>query len=63
MQRRLAAVLAQLNREEEAREEAKLYLAGNPHFRISRWVETHPYRDLDMRDRFLEGLRKAGLPE
>jgi adenylate cyclase len=61
--RLLAAALAQLDRQEEAREEAKLYLAGNPHFRISHWVETHPYRDLAMRDRFLEGLRKAGLPE
>ena len=39
--RLLAAALAQLGRLEEAREEAKLYLAGNPHFRISHWVETH----------------------
>ena len=61
--RLLAAALAQLGQLEEAREEAKLYLARNPQFRISHWFETHPYRDLAVRDRFLEGLRKAGLPE
>ena len=55
--------MAQLGRLEEAREEAKLYLAANPHFRISHWVESQPYRDMAMRDRLLEGLRKAGLPE
>ena len=59
----LAAALAQLGRLEEAREEARLYLAMNPHFRIGYWVETQPFRDLAMRDRFVEGYRKAGLPE
>ena len=61
--RLLAAALAQLGQLEEAREEAKLYLARTPQFRISHWFETQPYRDLAMRDRVLEGLRKAGLPE
>jgi tetratricopeptide (TPR) repeat protein len=59
----LAAALAQLSRLEEAREEGRLYLARNPHFRISYWVETQPFRDLATRDRFVEGYRKAGLPE
>ncbi len=59
----LAAALAQLGRLEEAREAAKLYLAGNPHFRISHWLETMPYRDIATRDRLVEGMRKAGLPE
>ena len=59
----LASILAQVGRLEEAREEAKLYLARNPHFKISHWVESQPYRDLALRDRYLEGLRKAGLPE
>ena len=59
----LAAALAQLGQLEEAREEAKLYLSRNPHFRISHWVETMPYRDMATRDRFVEGYRKAGLPE
>ena len=59
----LAAALAQLGRLEEAREEGRLYLARNPYFRISYWVETQPFRDLATRDRFVEGYRKAGLPE
>jgi TolB-like protein/cytochrome c-type biogenesis protein CcmH/NrfG len=59
----LAAALAQLGRLDEAREEARLFLVRNPHFRIGYWVETQPFRDLAMRDRFVEGYRKAGLPE
>jgi tetratricopeptide (TPR) repeat protein len=59
----LAAALAQLDRLEEAREEARLYVARNPHFRISYWIETQPFRDLATRDRFVEGYRKAGLPD
>jgi TolB-like protein len=59
----LAAALAQLGRLDEAREEGKLYLARNPHFRISNWVETQPFRDIATRDRVAEGVRKAGLPE
>jgi adenylate cyclase len=59
----LAAALAQLGRLEEARESAKLYLAGNPNFRISHWVETSPFRDIFTRDRFVDGMHKAGLPQ
>ncbi|TIQ33112.1 MAG: tetratricopeptide repeat protein [Mesorhizobium sp.] len=59
----LASILAVLGRLEEAREEAKLYIATNPHFKISHWVESQPYRDLALRDMYLEGLRKAGFPE
>jgi TolB-like protein/class 3 adenylate cyclase len=61
--RLLSAALTQLGLLEEARKEAKLYLATIPHFRISHWVETQPYRDMAVRDRLLEDLRKAGLPE
>jgi len=35
----------------------------NPYFRISYWGETQPFRDLATRARFVEGYRKAGLPE
>jgi len=59
----LAAALAQLGRPEEAREEAKLFLAANPHFRISHWLERMPIRDVAARDRLVEGYRKADLPE
>jgi len=61
--RLLAAALAQVGRLDEAREEGRLFLAMNPHFRISYWVETQPFRDMATRDRFVEGYRKAGLPE
>ncbi|MER9623309.1 adenylate/guanylate cyclase domain-containing protein [Mesorhizobium sp. M0222] len=60
---KLASILALLGRLEEAREEATLYLATNPHFRISHWVESQPYRDLALRDMYVEGLRTAGFPE
>jgi hypothetical protein len=59
----LAAALAQLGRLDEAREEAELYMSQNPHFRISFWVQSQPFRDLATRDRFVEGYRQAGLPE
>jgi TolB-like protein/class 3 adenylate cyclase len=59
----LAAALAQLGRVEEAHEEAKLFLAANPHFRISHWLEAMPYRDITTRDRVAEAMRKVGLPE
>ena len=61
--RMLAAALAQIGQPEEARDEASLYLAVNPHSRISNWIETEPYRDSATRDRIVEALRKAGLPE
>jgi TolB-like protein len=59
----LAAALAMLGRSDEARQEARLYLSGNPKFTIRHWMESQPFRDLATRDRFVEGYRKAGLPE
>ena len=59
----LAAALAELGRHEEAREEGRMFMAANPHFTIKHWVETQPFRDLGVRDRFVEAYRKAGLPE
>jgi TolB-like protein len=59
----LASILARLGRFQEAREEATLYLATNPHFKISHWVKSQPYRDLALRDMYVEGLHKAGFPE
>jgi TolB-like protein len=59
----LAASLAQLGLLEEAREEVALFLISNPHFTIRHWVETQPIRDDATRDHFVEGFRKAGLPE
>lgn len=59
----LAASLAQAGRRDEARREAELFLVSNPHFRISHWVATQPIRDMATREHFVEGYRKAGLPE
>jgi adenylate cyclase len=59
----LAAALAQLGRLREAREEGKLYLMGDREFTIGNWVEAMPFRDTATQDRFVDGLRKAGLPE
>ncbi len=59
----LAAALAELGRLEEAREEGRMFMAANPHFTIKHWIETQPFRDLDMRDRFVQAYRLAGLPE
>jgi tetratricopeptide (TPR) repeat protein len=59
----LAATLAQLGRLDEARREAELFMIHNPHFKISQWVATRPFRDEAVREHFVDGYRKAGLPE
>jgi TolB-like protein len=59
----LAACLAQLERTDEAHQEAALFMASNPLFTIGRWAETQPFRDEAMREHFVDGYRKAGLPE
>ncbi|MGO7367771.1 adenylate/guanylate cyclase domain-containing protein [Rhizobium ruizarguesonis] len=59
----LAATLAQLGHLEEARREAELFLIAHPHFTIGHWLSSQPLRDASVRDRFVDGFRKAGLPE
>ncbi|WP_149761464.1 winged helix-turn-helix domain-containing tetratricopeptide repeat protein [Neomesorhizobium albiziae] len=59
----LAASLAQLGRLDEARAEAELFLVGNPDFTIHHWAETEPFRDAPTLMHFVDGFRKAGLPE
>jgi len=59
----LAAALALQGRIDEAHDEARLFMAANPHFSIRHWAETQPFRDLAMRDYFIEAYRKAGLPD
>ncbi len=59
----LAASLAQAGQLEEARREADMFLLTSPHFTISHWVATQPFRDDEARDHFVDGYRKAGLPE
>jgi TolB-like protein/class 3 adenylate cyclase/Tfp pilus assembly protein PilF len=62
-QRILAAALAQLGRFLEAREAARRFLAAYPHFSTAAWAKTQPFRDASALKHFVEGYRKAGLPE
>lgn len=59
----LAASLAQLGQLDEARAEAELFLVGNPDFSIRHWATMEPFRDDVLRERFVDGFRRAGLPE
>ncbi|MBP0582006.1 winged helix-turn-helix domain-containing protein [Labrys sp. LIt4] len=59
----LAASLAQLGRLDEARAEVDLFLVGNPDFTLRHWAEMEPFRDAATLQHFLDGCRKAGLPE
>jgi TolB-like protein len=58
----LAAALAQLGRMDEARSEARAFLASAPSFTIGEWGRNRPFnRDTD-RQHFVDGYLKAGLP-
>ena len=59
----LAASLAQLGRMDEARREAEFFMISNPHFTISYWAATQPSRDKATLEHFVEGFRRAGLPD
>jgi TolB-like protein len=59
----LAASLAQLGRLDDSHAEAELFLVGNPDFTIRHWAATEPFRDAATLEHFVEGYRKAGLPE
>lgn len=59
----LAASLAQLGRFDEARAEVEMFLVANPHFTTRYWVMTEPLRDTATLEHFVDGFRKAGLPE
>ena len=61
--RLLAANYAHLGMMGQARAAAGEVMRLHPNFRISRWRHRPPYRDADLLERFIEGLRKAGLPD
>jgi TolB-like protein/class 3 adenylate cyclase len=61
--RTLAASLAQLGRLDEARYEATMFMASSPHFTIGNWIESQPFRGQAACQHFVDGYRKAGLPE
>jgi adenylate cyclase len=59
----LAAALAALGRVPEAREEAKLFLSTSPHWRISKWIESQPFRNPKDSQPWIDAYRLAGLPD
>ncbi len=59
----LAAALAVLGRASEAREEARLFLSTSPHWRISKWVESQPFKNQKDAQAWIDGYRLAGLPD
>ena len=61
--RLLAANLSHLGMVSEARAEAEEILRLYPEFRISVWSDRTPYREAAVLERFVEGLRRAGLPD
>jgi TolB-like protein len=61
--RTLAASLAQLGRLDEARQEADLFMASRPNFTIRHWASSVPFASEAACAHFVDGYRKAGLPE
>ena len=61
--RMMTAALAHLGRLPEAQKHALLLLERYPNFSISRWARVPPYKNPEKIQRFMHGLRLAGLPE
>jgi adenylate cyclase len=61
--RLLAANLAHMGRLDEARAQAEEILRLYPGFSLSAWSERPPYRHKEDLAFFMEGLRRAGLPD
>jgi len=57
----LASCYAELGREEEARAAAAEVLRINPNFSLEVWRQMIPFKDPAELERYLAGLRKAGL--
>jgi TolB-like protein len=60
--RLLSANYAHLGLMDKARAEAREVIRLHPEFTINRWRKRLPYRDSVIIERYVEGLRKAGLP-
>jgi adenylate cyclase len=62
-QRLLAVNYSHLGMMREAQAAAREVIRLHPQFTIAQWRERPPYRDRLVLERYVEGLRKAGLPE
>jgi tetratricopeptide (TPR) repeat protein len=59
----LAASYISLNRTKEAHEAVKEVLRINPNFSVEYYANMLPFKNQETTDKFVEALRKAGLPE
>jgi len=59
----LAACYIYLNRTEEAQKAAEEVLRIDPNFSLEYHAKTMPYKRQETGDRFIEALRKAGIPD
>jgi adenylate cyclase len=57
----LAATYSMMGREEEARAEAAEVLRLNPKFSVDMYAKRLTFKDQSVTDKFIDGLRKAGL--
>lgn len=60
--RLLAATYAHLGRLDEAHSEAAEFIKIAPSFSIGEWAKTEPYTEPNELERYVSGLRMAGLP-
>lgn len=61
--RLLAANLAHLGRLSDAKREAEAVIKLHPGFTVQHWATRPPYRARAVMERFMEGMRRAGLPD
>ncbi len=59
----LAVILSELGRKEEAQTHMAEVLRHSPHASMKVQRERYPFKDQAVLERYLEALRKAGLPE
>jgi len=59
----LAVCYVKLNRQEDAHAEAAEVLRINPKFSVERYVINLRFKDQAAKQRYINGMRKAGLPE
>jgi len=59
----LAASYSSLNRTEEAHKAVKEVLRIDPNFSLEYYALAVPYKHQETTDKYVEALRKAGLPD